>query len=42
VLELGAQAWLTGTEPALFEAITARAQFFTIRDAAAHAVVGTA
>ena len=42
VLELGAQAWLTGTEPALFEAITARAQFFTIRDAVAHAVVGTA
>ena len=38
VLELGAQAWLTGTEPALFESITARAQFFTIRDAAAHAV----
>lgn len=32
VLATGAQAWLTGTEPALFEAIVGRAQFFTLQD----------
>jgi DNA replication and repair protein RecF len=42
VLALGAQAWFTGTEPALFDAITARAQFLTIRDGSAEIVAGTA
>lgn len=42
VLALGAQAWLTGTEPALFEAIDARAQFFTISDATVEASAGSA
>ncbi|MCW5732321.1 MAG: DNA replication/repair protein RecF [Alphaproteobacteria bacterium] len=30
--ELGAQAWMTGTEPQLFEALRGEAQFFTVRD----------
>jgi hypothetical protein len=29
---LGAQVWLTGTDPALFEPLGQRAQFFTVRD----------
>jgi len=33
LLELGAQAWLTGTDEALFAELGAQAQFFTIRDA---------
>lgn len=32
ILATGAQAWLTGTESGLFEAIEGRAQFFTLRD----------
>ncbi len=31
---LEAQAWLTGTEPALFAGLAGRAQFFTVADAA--------
>jgi DNA replication and repair protein RecF len=30
---LGAQAWMTGADRALFESLGGRAQFFTIRDA---------
>ena len=30
---LGAQAWLTGTDPSLFAPLGARAQYFTVRDA---------
>jgi DNA replication and repair protein RecF len=33
---LGAQAWLTGTDPALFAPLGARAQYFTIRDSTLH------
>lgn len=33
---LGAQAWLTGTDPALFAPLGARAQFFTVRDSTLH------
>jgi DNA replication and repair protein RecF len=29
---LGAQAWLTGTDPSLFAPLGARAQYFTVRD----------
>ena len=32
ITELGAQAWLTGTDAALFEALQGRGQFFTVRD----------
>jgi DNA replication and repair protein RecF len=31
---LGSQAWLTGTDAALFDAIADRAQHFTVRDGA--------
>ncbi|MBF0375266.1 MAG: hypothetical protein HQL39_17855 [Alphaproteobacteria bacterium] len=30
---MGAQSWLTGTEPALFAGLDGRAQFFRVRDA---------
>lgn len=30
---MGAQSWLTGTEPALFAGLAGRAQFFRVRDA---------
>lgn len=33
VCALGAQAWLTGTGPELFEALAGRAEFFELRDA---------
>jgi DNA replication and repair protein RecF len=33
---LGAQAWLTGTDPALFAPLGARAQFFSVRDSTLH------
>ena len=33
LLALGAQAWLTGTDAALFEPLGWEAQFFTVRDA---------
>jgi DNA replication and repair protein RecF len=33
---LGAQAWLTGTDPALFAPLGARAQFFSVRDSNLH------
>lgn len=33
---LGAQAWLTGTDPALFAPLGARAQFFTVWDSTLH------
>ncbi|MFA7429070.1 MAG: DNA replication and repair protein RecF, partial [Rhodospirillaceae bacterium] len=32
LVELGAQAWLTGTDRALFEELGERAQFFDVRD----------
>jgi len=32
ILATGAQAWLTGTEPSLFDSIIGRAQFFTLED----------
>jgi DNA replication and repair protein RecF len=32
LLALGAQAWLTGTDPALFAPLGARAQYFTVRN----------
>jgi DNA replication and repair protein RecF len=32
ICALGAQAWLTGTDPALFAPLGARAQYFTVRD----------
>jgi DNA replication and repair protein RecF len=32
IAELGAQAWLTGTDAALFEAMRGYGQFFTVRD----------
>ncbi|HXA69444.1 MAG TPA: DNA replication/repair protein RecF [Stellaceae bacterium] len=34
ILRLGAQAWLTGTDAALFEGLRGRAQFFSVADAA--------
>jgi DNA replication and repair protein RecF len=34
ILRLGAQAWLTGTDAALFEELRGRAQFFSVADAA--------
>ncbi|HXP75456.1 MAG TPA: DNA replication/repair protein RecF [Stellaceae bacterium] len=34
ILRLGAQAWLTGTDAALFEELGGRAQFFSVADAA--------
>ena len=33
LVQLGAQAWMTGTDAALFEAITGQAQFFTVDSA---------
>jgi DNA replication and repair protein RecF len=33
LVTIEAQAWLTGTEPALFAALRGSAQFFTIADA---------
>jgi len=30
--DLGVQAWMTGTEPELFEALRGQAQYFTVRD----------
>ncbi|MEM7021475.1 MAG: DNA replication/repair protein RecF [Pseudomonadota bacterium] len=33
---LGAQAWLTGTDPGLFAPLGTRAQFFTVRDSILH------
>jgi DNA replication and repair protein RecF len=42
VLATGAQAWLTGTEPSLFEAIVGRAQFFTLQDGAIEPTPGVA
>ena len=33
LVALGAQAWLTGTEPALFAGLAGAAQFFTVADA---------
>ena len=32
VLGLGAQAWLTGTDPAIFRPLLGAAEFFTVRD----------
>jgi DNA replication and repair protein RecF len=34
ILRLGGQAWLTGTDAALFEGLRGRAQFFSVADAA--------
>ena len=34
ILRLGAQAWITGTDAALFEGLRGRAQFFSVADAA--------
>jgi DNA replication and repair protein RecF len=34
ILRLGAQAWLTGTDAALFEGLRGQAQFFSVADAA--------
>ncbi len=34
ILRLGAQAWLTGTDAALFEGLRGHAQFFSVADAA--------
>jgi len=42
ILATGAQAWLTGTEPNLFESIVGRAQFFTLRDGAIEPTSGMA
>jgi DNA replication and repair protein RecF len=33
ITDLGAQAWLTGTDPALFRPLRGRAQFFAVADA---------
>jgi len=33
IIDLGAQAWLTGTEAGLFAALRGRAQFFNVKDA---------
>ena len=33
LVQLGAQAWMTGTDAALFEAIIGQAQFFTVDSA---------
>ena len=33
ILALGGQAWLTGTDRSLFEALAGRARFFEVRDA---------
>ena len=33
---LGAQAWLTGTDAALFAPFGGRAQYFTVRDSTLH------
>ncbi len=40
VSALGAQAWLTGTDRASFEALEGRAQFFDVADSAVHRVKG--
>ena len=32
ICALGAQAWLTGTEPGLFEALGGRAQYLTVSE----------
>lgn len=34
ILDLGAQAWMTGTDRSLFEPLEGRAQFFEVKDAA--------
>jgi DNA replication and repair protein RecF len=34
ILRLGAQAWMTGTEPALFQGFDEKAQFFTVESGA--------
>lgn len=34
ILDLGAQAWITGTDQSLFEPLKGRAQFFEVEDAA--------
>jgi DNA replication and repair protein RecF len=34
LLEIGAQAWMTGTDESLFRPLGGRAQFFRIKDAA--------
>ena len=31
ILDVGAQAWLTGTEPSVFRPLGEHAQFFTVR-----------
>ena len=41
ICALGCQAWLTGTEPSLFEALGARAQTLTIADEAGTSVVSS-
>jgi|GWRWMinimDraft_9_1066018.scaffolds.fasta_scaffold00046_22 DNA replication and repair protein RecF len=37
ISDLGAQAWMTGTDKSLFEAMGARAQYFTVTDGAVFA-----
>ncbi|HMA16753.1 MAG TPA: DNA replication/repair protein RecF [Kiloniellaceae bacterium] len=38
ILDLGAQAWLTGTDAADFEGLAGQAQFFAVHDGAVHTV----
>ncbi len=42
ILATGAQAWLTGTEPSLFESVIGRVQFFTLQDGAIEPTSGAA
>ncbi len=40
ICDLGAQAWMTGTDRSLFEAMGARAQYFTVMDGAVFDTAG--
>jgi DNA replication and repair protein RecF len=42
LLDLGAQVWMTGTEPAPFAALVGLAQFFRVEDATVTAARGEA